>query len=64
MRGSITDVAKKRGDRRPSADAMTAARHITGRQRARTVVGTRVAKNKGLREAGGGALTGVAIPMR
>ena len=57
-------MAKKRGDRRPSADAMTFARNIPSRQRTRTVGRTRVAKNKGLREAGGGALTGVAIPMR
>ena len=40
--------------------AMTFARNIPSRQRTRTVGRTRVAKNKGLREAGGGALTGVA----
>ena len=64
MRESITDVAKKRGERRPSTDAMAANGSIPGRQRVRQVGGTRVYKNEGLRESGMGGLPSVQVWMR
>ena len=45
MRESITDVAEKRGERRPSTDAMAAARSIPGMQWVRQVGGTRGNEN-------------------
>ena len=64
MRESITDVAKKRGERRPSTDAMAAARSLPSRLRARQVGGTRGNKNQGLKESGMGGLPSVQVRMR
>ena len=63
MREGIADVAKKRCERRPFADAMTVAHHDACRRRVRRGAGTRAEENKGLREPGSGGLPGAAIRM-
>ena len=64
QREQITAEAKKRGSKRPSADAMAAARGIPSSQRARQVGGTRGNKNQGLKESGMGGLPSVQVRMR
>ena len=64
QREHITAEAKKRGSKRPSADAMTAARNSPSSQRVRQVGGTRANKNQGLKESGMGGLPSVQVRMR
>ena len=63
-REKITTEAKKRGSKRPSADAMAADRSLPSRQQARQVGGTRGNKNQGLRESGMGGLPSVQVRLR
>ena len=63
-RENITAEAKKRGDKRPSADSMAAARGIASSRPARQVGGSRGNKNQGLRESGMGGLPSVQVRMR